>query len=289
MDDSSDLDKRTVKVARKLNEEISVDEPITWDDVSDDLSSGDWGHAIQEGIVETTEDGDEYIINDVPYDEQDDGDILLDIEDREYDEPKWSKYDKFALIGVFFLVIGYWSNTTRDIIGGFVDIFIGPINSILPFFAVLLLFAVLTSVYSTVLQSKLIDKAKLSNIKARLKMLQDKQNEDLEDMPEDEKQETQMAVMSTMMDLFKTQFQPAVWVAFLTIPFFLWVWWIVQTGQIPQDSTTIIFPLVGEIGWNDSVIGPLRAWIFWYIVCSISFSQLISKVFNLDFNMNITN
>lgn len=287
MGDENSLDERTITVARKLNENISAEEPITWDDVQDELSSGDWGHAIQEGLVEPVEEGAGYTIQDIAYDENDAEDISLDMGDTDYDEPKWTKYDKGALAVVLLLVVGYWSDTAQNAIGGTVDIVLGPINSTLPFFAVLLFFAFLTSVYSTVLQSKLTDQERLNKIKARLNILQDKQDEELEDMPDKKKQETQMEVMSTMFDLFKTQIQPAVWVAFITIPFFLWAWWVVKTGQIAQGDVGVLLPLFGEVDWNSTVIGPLRAWIFWYIICSVAFGQLIQKIFNLDINLGL--
>jgi uncharacterized membrane protein (DUF106 family) len=48
------------------------------------------------------------------------------------------------------------------------------------------------------------------------------------------------------------------------------------------DLAPIVLPVAGEVGWNVSILGPIQAWIVWYFVCSMSFTQIIRKALNIQ-------
>jgi uncharacterized membrane protein (DUF106 family) len=71
-----------------------------------------------------------------------------------------------------------------------------------------------------------------------------------------------------------------VWIMLLTIPVFLWMYWmILDQGVTPN---TLVLPLIGETTWQQGVLGPLQAWILWYFLCSMGFTQMIRKSLNIQ-------
>jgi uncharacterized membrane protein (DUF106 family) len=85
--------------------------------------------------------------------------------------------------------------------------------------------------------------------------------------------------------MFKEQFRPMVWIMFFTIPVFLWMYWGIGIGpnaeaHVPLQN--LVLPLVGEVAWTDQVLGPIQAWIIWYFLCSMGFTQIIRKGLNID-------
>jgi uncharacterized membrane protein (DUF106 family) len=72
----------------------------------------------------------------------------------------------------------------------------------------------------------------------------------------------------------------------LTIPVFLWMYAIVGFRGAPLypeiDLSPIVMPMVGEIGWTQGVLGPIQAWIVWYFVCSMCFTQVLRKALNIQ-------
>lgn len=94
-----------------------------------------------------------------------------------------------------------------------------------------------------------------------------------------------MEAMGDQMGMFKEQFRPMVWIMFLTIPVFLWMYWAIGVGGNAQphiDVGTLVLPLTGTVEWTEGVLGPMQAWIVWYFLCSMGFTQIIRKALNID-------
>jgi uncharacterized membrane protein (DUF106 family) len=95
-----------------------------------------------------------------------------------------------------------------------------------------------------------------------------------------------MEAMTDNLGMFKEQFRPMVWIMLLTIPVFLWMYAIVGFRGEPLypgiDLAPMVMPIVGEVGWNEGLVGPLQAWIGWYFVCSMCFTQVIRKSLNIQ-------
>jgi uncharacterized membrane protein (DUF106 family) len=75
-----------------------------------------------------------------------------------------------------------------------------------------------------------------------------------------------------------------VWIMLLTIPAFLWMYWLILDVELGAEASRVmVMPLLGEIEtWQQGVIGPLQAWILWYFLCSLGFSQVMRKAMNVQ-------
>jgi uncharacterized membrane protein (DUF106 family) len=149
---------------------------------------------------------------------------------------------------------------------------------------VILVLAVVTGLYTTLLQANLMDMDKMAKYQERMQEMQDRRKaakERGDDDALDEIQEEQMEAMGDNLGMFKEQFRPMVWIMLLTVPVFLWMYWMILSGEAVTPAT-ITMPLIGERSWQQGVLGPLQAWILWYFVCSMSFNQLLRKSLNIQ-------
>ena len=272
------------------------DGAVTYGDVRDDVDSGRWGRLIDRGILIET--GDEYVVRDpegvregLEEATREPATSSIDPEDMP-DEPEgsssWSVYDKAAALGSVGLFAGYSIRSVRDLIGNTLDLLLGPLDAALPFYVVVMVLALFTGLYSTLLQANLMDMDKMGKYQQRMKDIQERRKEAKEagdDEALDAIQEEQMEAMGDQMGMFKEQFRPMVWIMFLTIPVFLWMYWGVGIGANAQpvfDLEPLILPLVGQVEWTGGVIGPIQAWIVWYFLCSMGFTQIIRKGLNIS-------
>jgi uncharacterized membrane protein (DUF106 family) len=257
---------------------------VTWSDVSDDISSGEWGRLIEKGLL-VDAGGDGFVVDDP------DGvrDALADADPSamEDEDLSWTVYDKMAALAVLGLFVGYWTSSVRSIIGGTIDLFLGPLRAVMPFYLVILVLAILTGVFSAFMQDNLMNNAVMGDYREKSQELKERRKQAKEQGDEEELeriQEEQMEMMSDNLGVFKAQFRPMVWIMLLTIPVFLWMFWIVRDGTVEAAlDTVIVLPLAGEIEtWTEGIIGPFQAWLAWYFVCSLGFSQIIRKALNVQ-------
>ncbi|SEH14887.1 Uncharacterized membrane protein, DUF106 family [Natronorubrum sediminis] len=273
---------------------------VEWADVRDDLTSGQWGRLIEKGVLVDGENGFE-ISDREAYDDALDGDSSAKSYDTdieiEAEESQWSQYDKMAGVASLLLMFGYWIESVRDTVGGTIDAALGPLDAALPFYAVILSVALLTGLYSTLLQANLMNPEIMGKYQQRMKAMQEKQKDARERKKEAEERgaseaeierlddeldavrEEQMEAMAENLGMFKEQLRPMVWIMLFTIPLFLWMYWRIHGVGV---EGTIIMPLVGETSWNAGLLGPMPAWIVWYFLCSMGFSQLLRKSLNID-------
>jgi uncharacterized membrane protein (DUF106 family) len=275
---------------------------VTWTDVSGDISSGQWGRLIEQGIL-VDAGGDGFVVDDPegvreaigksepaptttsPDDSDTDTDTSsADADDDE--ESSWSKYDKAAAVGTVGLFLGYSQAPIRDAIGGVLDIFLGPLASVMPFYIMILVLAVFTSLNSAILQGKLMDMEKMGEYQAQMQAIKEKRKE-AKEVGDDEAleriQEHQMDAMTDQLGMFKEQFRPMVWIMLVNIPVFLWIYWMVQTpAMIPTAGPVMVLPIIGEVSSWTARIGPMWIWIIWYFVCSMSFSQIVRKALDVQ-------
>jgi len=288
---------RTVQKVNSLVEEDGSMEPaietvldtaeekgvVQWNDVSDDLTSGQWGRLIEKGIL-VDADGEGFVLDDP--DGISDALEESDPSDDEESDGSWSSWDKLALVGSLALFVGYWQPSIRDQIGEVIDIGIGPINSLVPFYVMILVLAVLTGLWSTLLQDRLTNLDNMSGYQEKQQELREREKkakEEGDDEALDEIRQEQMEMMTENLGMMKQQFRSMPWIMLFTIPVFLWVYWQVKGIGIGHAGPVMVMPLVGEVNaWQAGIIGPLQAWIFWYILCSMSLSQIIRKSLNIQ-------
>ncbi|WP_227374358.1 DUF106 domain-containing protein [Haladaptatus halobius] len=263
---------------------------VEWGDVSDELTSGQWGRLIEKGILVDGDRGFELADAGAVESALDDSSgstasaATTDVDDVE--GTTWSKWDKLAAVASIGLFAGYSLKSVRGVVGGAVDVFMGPIESALPFYVVIMILAMLTGLYSTLLQDNLMNMEKMGAYQQRMKDIQKRQKEAKEKGDEQAMErirEEQMEAMGDQAGMFKEQFRPMVWTMFLTIPVFLWMYWRIG-GQTPTVvPNQIILPIAGgPFGWQKGILGPMQAWIIWYFLCSMAFTQLIRKALNIQ-------
>jgi uncharacterized membrane protein (DUF106 family) len=262
----------------------SEDGEVKWVDVRDELSTGQWSRLIETGVLVDGEAGfqladSEAIREALESDPADDADGD--------DESSWSAWDKGAAVFSVALFAGYSWAPMRNVIGGAMNVVLGPLESMLPFYAVVMILAVVTGLYSTILQANLMDSEKMGEYQAKMKEIQEKRKEAKErgdDEALERIQDEQMDAMGDQLGMFKEQFRPMVWIMFLTIPVFLWMYWGVgiRGADAVFDLQPLVLPFVGERAWTEGVLGPIQVWIVWYFLCSMGFTQIIRKGLNID-------
>ena len=272
---------------------------VSWGDVNDDLTSGQWGRLIERGVLEKTDDGgcvvtdpDDVaaVVGGATAASLTDGGTATAAggstegsTDTDDGDSSWSKYDKFAALGAVSLFAGYSVSSVRNAIAQVLDMGLGPLEASLPFYAVILVLALFTGLYSTILQDNLMDTSKMAEYQEQLQEIQEREKRAKERDDEealDRIQEEKMDAMGDNLGMFKEQFRPMVWIMLFTIPVFLWMYWMILVH--PEQLGSITLPLVGERSWTEGLLGPIQAWIVWYFLCSMGFTQVIRKTFNIQ-------
>jgi uncharacterized membrane protein (DUF106 family) len=267
------------------------DGAVSYADVRDDVDSGRWGRLIERGVL--VESGDEYVVRDPEgvregleeATKPDRPASSVDMPEAPEGDSSWSVYDKAAALGAVGLFAGYSIRQVRDVIGNTLDLFLGPLDAALPFYVVVMVLALFTGLYSTLLQANLMDMDKMAYYQDRMKALQTQREEAKERGDEaelDRLQQEQMEAMGENLGMFKEQFRPMVWIMLFTIPVFLWMYWMILPGGDAVTPDVIVLPLIGETTWTQGVLGPIQAWIIWYFLCSMGFTQIIRKALDIQ-------
>ena len=268
--------------------ERAEDGELKWIDVREDLTSGQWGRLIEQEILVDGEEGFELADPEATRDglEEDENEFTSSSDVDVPDTTSWTQWDKGALVATLLFFVGYTWGPIRDLIGNAVHLLLGPINNVLPFYAVIMVIALATGLYSTLLRAALMDMDKMSKYQERMKDIQDRRKQAKEagdDEALDAIQEEQMEAMSDQLGMFKEQFRPMVWIMFFTIPAFLWMYWMVGFRGSDAHGTfeSIVIPIAGTVEWTTGLIGPIQIWIIWYFLCSMAFTQIIQKSLNI--------
>ncbi|QUO48517.1 MULTISPECIES: DUF106 domain-containing protein [Halorubrum] len=263
---------------------------VRWVDVRDEISSGQWGRLIEKEILIDGEEGfalaDREGIEAGLEDDDDSGGS--DVETPE--TTTWSKWDKLAGVATLGAFVGYAVPPVRNAIAGAIDVVLGPLLNVVPFYVVIMVIALGTGLYSTLLRAGLMDMEKMGAYQDRMKDIQERRKEAEkrdDDEALDEIQEEQMEAMGDQLGMFKEQFRPMVWIMFLTIPAFLWMFWVI--GYRGSDAAypavaaqELVVPLAGTVTWDTGIVGPIQMWILWYFLCSMAFTQLVQKSLNIE-------
>ncbi|ELZ46232.1 hypothetical protein C463_04649 [Halorubrum californiense DSM 19288] len=262
---------------------------VRWVDVRDNISSGQWGRLIEKEILVDGEEG--FALADregieAGMEDDDSGDS-----DAETPETTtWSKWDKLAGVATLGAFVGYAVGPVRNAIAGGIDVVLGPLLNLVPFYVVIMVIALGTGLYSTLLRAGLMDMEKMGAYQDRMKDIQERRKEAEkrdDDEALDEIQEEQMEAMGDQLGMFKEQFRPMVWIMFLTIPAFLWMFWVIgyrgsEAAYPAVADQALVVPLAGSVTWDTGIVGPIQMWILWYFLCSMAFTQLVQKSLNIE-------
>ena len=261
---------------------------VAWGDVSEELTSGQWGRLIETGVL-VDSDGEGFDVADPDGVRSTLSDDDLELPDAPEEDSSWTKWDKMAAVVSIALFAGYTFQEVRAPLASVLDVAFGPLLTVvgLPFFAVVMVLALFTGLYSTLLQANLMDMEVMGAYQERMSEIQDRRKEAKErgdDEALEEIQEEQMEAMADNLGMFKEQFRPMVWIMVLTIPVFLWMYWAIgfRGSAGVYETTMITVPFAGEREWTFGLIGPIQLWIVWYFLCSMAFTQVIRKSLNIQ-------
>ena len=261
---------------------------VRWVDVRDQITSGQWGRLIEKEVLVDGDEGFALADRDEIEAGMEDDSGGSDVETPE--TTTWSKWDKLAGVATLGAFVGYAVSPVRNAIAGGIDVVLGPLLNVVPFYVVIMVIALGTGLYSTLLRAGLMDMEKMGAYQERMKDIQERRKaaeERDDDEALDEIQEEQMEAMGDQLGMFKEQFRPMVWIMFLTIPAFLWMFWVIgyrgSASAYPDVAAQeLVVPLAGTVTWDTGIVGPIQMWILWYFLCSMAFTQLVQKSLNIE-------
>jgi uncharacterized membrane protein (DUF106 family) len=194
----------------------------------------------------------------------------------------WEKYGlHIALIFMMLMMFSYSIPGLRDYVGRSIDVVLAPLvtDFKIPFFILIVILSAITGLYSSIIQKYTIDYEKMTNAQERMKEFQTEYRE--AQLSQDEKRIKKMEakkdrVMKEQLEMSQQQFKPMAYILVLTVPIFFWLLY-----RMSQIHSTIIMPYSGLHNLNDPALWVIPAWILWYMICSLTISQVIRKTLNI--------
>jgi uncharacterized membrane protein (DUF106 family) len=194
----------------------------------------------------------------------------------------WEKYSLWFTFGFMFLMMWvYTVEWLRVSVGRGMDNFFAPfiVGFGIPFYILIVILSALTGLYSSIVQKYTIDYEKMTDVQERMKEFQTEYRE--AQLSQDEKKIKKLEakkdrVMREQLEMSQNQFKPMAYILVLTVPIFFWLLF-----RLSQIKSTITFPYVGSVGLHDPAVWIIPAWILWYMICSITLSQVIRKSLNI--------
>ncbi|MBP2133146.1 uncharacterized membrane protein (DUF106 family) [Methanomicrobium sp. W14] len=185
----------------------------------------------------------------------------------------------FLIIMVLVMVV-YSVPFLRNAIADIAGLLLNPLHEILGvgWPVMILVLAAITGCYSSLLQKYTIDYEKMQRVQKKMRDFQKEFRE--AQLSGDEKKmrklnEKRDKMMQEQLAMSQEQFKPLGWIMIITIPIFLWLL------QMAPSMGTIVFPFMGELNLTDPTFIFMPAWIVWYMLCSLTLSQVIRKTLDI--------
>ena len=187
----------------------------------------------------------------------------------------------FLSLGIVLLLGIFISQDFRKALAEAISPILDPLYQNLPIHAVIFILAVITATYTTIIQRYAIDFAKFKEIQKKVmefnKEYMDavKKNNQFKIKQLEPKKAEMQKLQGEMMGM---QFKPMFYSGIVTIPIFMWLW-----TKTKSDASIFVPFSKTAIHISDPVTPflPFPWWIFWYLLCSVTISQVIKKVFRL--------
>jgi uncharacterized membrane protein (DUF106 family) len=194
----------------------------------------------------------------------------------------WEKYSLWFTFGfMFFMMWAYTVPWLREGVGQGMDALFAPVVTgfKIPFYILIVILSALTGLYSSIVQKYTIDYEKMTETQERMKEFQTEYRE--AQLSQDEKKIKKMEVkkdrvMREQLEMSQNQFKPMAYILVLSVPIFFWLLF-----RLNQVKSTITLPYAGSVGLHDPAVWIIPAWILWYMICSITLSQVIRKSLNI--------
>ena len=157
---------------------------------------------------------------------------------------------------------------------------VGWMPGILPFHVVLFILAAITGLYASLIQKYTMDWDFLRNQQEKMKKVQREMKEAQlsgDQSRQQQLQAEQMKMVSEQGKMMQMQFKPMLYIGIVSIPLFMWAY--LYIGENPE--LVITFPFWGTKLINETAIGPVIYWFYWYFICSLPVSQIIRKALDI--------
>lgn len=194
----------------------------------------------------------------------------------------WDKYGMIiALIFMMLMMFSYSIEWLRLGVGQGIDTIFSPFveGFNIPFYILIVILSAFTGLYSSIIQKYTIDYERMTEVQERMKEFQTEYRE--AQLSQDEKKIKKLEtkkdrVMREQLEMSQNQFKPMAYILVISVPIFFWLLF-----RLNEVQSSITMPFAGTIGLHEPAIWIIPAWILWYMICSITLSQVIRKSLNI--------
>ncbi|MDV0446737.1 hypothetical protein MsAg5_05890 [Methanosarcinaceae archaeon Ag5] len=188
-----------------------------------------------------------------------------------------------ALLGIgVVLFVGVMFPSFRVFLGQFMDIVMSPVLLLVGesnFFLLLSAMAILTAIYSSLIQKYLVDQNKMRDFQEKMKVYQKEMKEAQQTQNTymlKKLEEQQAEMMEEQMTMMKQQFKPMFYIVIISLPLLMWAYYYI--GGHPEAA--LVFPFWGTKLLSDKLF-IFTYWLYWYFISSLAFSQVLRKFMNI--------
>jgi uncharacterized membrane protein (DUF106 family) len=166
-------------------------------------------------------------------------------------------------------------------VGEALNVILGPLAEALPLFMVIIVLSAITAIYSSLIQKYTIDYEGMQETQEKMKSFQKEYRE--AQLSGDDKRVKKLdakrdKMMKDQLEMSQQQFKPMAYILILSVPIFFWLSFSLSYYA---DSLSITMPFFGAVTLAANVLGPVPAWILWYMICSLTISQVVRKSLNI--------
>ena len=192
-----------------------------------------------------------------------------------------------ALLFTMLVMLSYGIEGVRVTVGTMMNVLLGPFIDVLgvPFFVMIMILSSITGLYSSLVQKYTIDYEKMQETQAKMRVFQKEFRE--AQLSGDEKrvkklQGKQERMMQDQLDMSRQLFSPMAIILILSLPIFFWLLLRLPAVGTPIDiASGIVMPFIGTVTLSSIAFWIVPAWILWYMLCSLTISQVIRKALNI--------
>jgi uncharacterized membrane protein (DUF106 family) len=186
-----------------------------------------------------------------------------------------------ALIVAVALIFSYSIPGFRETVGEALNVILGPLAEALPLFMVIIVLSAITAIYSSLIQKYTIDYEGMQETQEKMKAFQKEYRE--AQLSGDDKRVKKLdakrdKMMKDQLEMSQQQFKPMAYILILSVPIFFWLSFSLTNYS---ETLSITMPFFGAVTLATNVLGPVPAWILWYMICSLTISQVVRKSLNI--------
>lgn len=192
-----------------------------------------------------------------------------------------SSLDRVALIAGILLFFGVMVEDYRSLLGQAMDHILGWLPQTgLSFPVILFILAAITGLYASLVQKYTMDWEFMRRQQEKMRALQS--NMRAAQLAGDQAkiqslQTEQMKMVSEQGKMMQMQFKPMLYIGIISIPLFMWIYFYIKSS----GGIMMTFPFWGPHNIQETVLGPILYWFYWYFVCSLPVSQIIRKALDI--------